>query len=71
MSEGERALYYIFILSLVLIAVAYYAGTSNVLGTLGTQFGNLLNISTGRNTQGQFGAYPGNAPLPQTVGGLH
>ena len=62
MSEGERALYYIFILSLVLIAVAYYAGTSNVLQTLGTQFGNLLNISTGRTTQGQFAGYPGNPP---------
>lgn len=63
MSEGERALYYIFILSLVLIAVAYYAGTSNVLQTLGTQFGNLLNISTGRNLQGQFAGYPGNPPV--------
>lgn len=58
MSEGERALYYIFILSLVLIVVAYYAGSTSVLQTLGQQFGSLINISTGRNSQGQFASYP-------------
>lgn len=62
MNPSERALYYIFILSLVLIVVVYFAGSTNVLQTLGTQFGNLLNISTGRNTQGQFAGYPTGGP---------
>jgi len=66
MSEVERALYYIFILSLVLIVVAYYAGSVNVLKTFGTQFGNLLDIATGRNTQGQFAGYAPGAPTVTT-----
>jgi hypothetical protein len=54
----EQALKYIFWLSLVLIIVAYYAGSVNVLNAAGQQLGNTILFSTGRNAQGQFAAYP-------------
>ena len=56
---SEAALRYLFILALVLIVVAYFAGSTKVLGSLGTQVGNLGNIFTGRNpTTGAFAPYP-------------
>jgi hypothetical protein len=62
MTELDKAMTYIFWLSLVLVAVAYYAGTTRVLTTLGTQVGSLILTSTGRDANGQFAAYPQNAP---------
>ena len=58
---ADQALKYIFWLSLVLIAVAYYAGSEKVLTALGQQVGTVILYSTGRNAQGQFAAYPGGA----------
>jgi len=58
MDELDKALRYIFILSLVLIAVAYYAGTQRVLEAIGKQVNTLILTSTGRNAQGNFAAYP-------------
>ena len=55
---AEDAIRYIFILSVILILVAYYLGTTNVLNSFGTQLGNIINISTGRTTSGAFAAYP-------------
>lgn len=57
----EDAIKYIFWLSLFLIAVAYYVGTTSVVGTAGQQLGNIIldatgRISTGANT-GQFAGY--------------
>ena len=57
----EQTLKYIFWLSLVLIAVAYYAGSVKVLNAIGQQVGTTILYSTGRNAQGQFAAYPGGA----------
>lgn len=54
----ETALKYIFWLSLFLIAVAYYVGTTNVLATLGQNVGSLILVSTGRNSAGEFANYP-------------
>ena len=53
---------YLFILALALIAVAYWAGTNKVLGTIFGGVNTLDNTVTGRNAQGQFAAYPQNAP---------
>jgi hypothetical protein len=64
MNEFDKALRYIFVLSVILILVAYYAGTQRVATTFGTQLGNLINISTGRTTSGQFAAYPTGGPPP-------
>lgn len=60
MSEVDSAIRYIFVISLVLIIVAYWLGSQKVLTTLGTTTGSLINTATGRNAQGQFAAYPGN-----------
>lgn len=54
---------YVFILSLILILVAYWAGTQKVAETFGQQVGNLIDISTGRvPSTGQFAAYPSGGP---------
>lgn len=56
------ALRYIFWLSLFLIAVAYYVGTTSVAQTAGQQLGNLILDATGRidsgANRGEFAAYP-------------
>jgi len=54
----DSALKYIFWLSLILIAVAYYVGTTNVIKQSGQSLGSLILVSTGRNSQGQFANYP-------------
>lgn len=54
----DSALKYIFWLSLFLIAVAYYIGTTNVVKQAGQSLGNLILVSTGRNSAGQFANYP-------------
>lgn len=61
MDEFDKALFYIFVLSLVLIFVAYYLGTQAVGQTLFGGLNNLILTSTGRNSQGQFASYPGQA----------
>jgi hypothetical protein len=62
MNEVDKALRYIFILSLILVVVAYWAGTKEVATALGSQVNSLILTATGRNAQGQFAAYPGGAP---------
>lgn len=61
MSEVDSAIRYIFVLSLILIIVAYYAGSTNVLKTLGSTTVSLLNTSTGRDASGKFSSYPSGA----------
>jgi len=55
---ASDALRYIFWLSLILVVVAYYAGSVKVLNSIGANVGGLILKSTGRNDQGQFAAYP-------------
>lgn len=63
MSEVDTALRYIFIISVILVLVAYYAGTQRVASTFGQQISNLIMVVTGRNPQtGEFASYPTNAP---------
>lgn len=62
MDEVSTSIRYIFILSLVLILVAYYAGTKNVIQVLGQQLSGVVAVSTGRNPQtGAFANYPSGA----------
>jgi len=58
MSEVDTAIRYIFVLSLILIVVAYFAGTQKVLTTLGSTTNSLIQTATGRNSQGDFASYP-------------
>lgn len=62
MDELDKAMRYIFILSLILVAVAYYAGSVRVLDSIGKNVGSLIMTSTGRDANGNFAAYPQNAP---------
>lgn len=54
----DSAIKYIFWISLFLVAVAYWVGTTNILKQGGQSLGNLVLVSTGRNAQGQFANYP-------------
>jgi hypothetical protein len=54
----STVLWYIFILSLVLVIVAYYVGFQTDVGTLSTAINNLVMAATGRNSSGTFSAYP-------------
>lgn len=59
----DDAIRYIFILSLILILVAYWAGTQRVASTFGQQLSNIIDVVTGRNpSTGNFAAYPSGAP---------
>jgi hypothetical protein len=58
-SDVMVAIRYIFIISVILVLVAYYAGTVKVGTAFGQQLTNLVSVSTGRNpTTGAFAAYP-------------
>lgn len=58
----NRLFWYMFVLILVLLLVAYYKGTTSVIKTGGQAVGNLAMILQGRNpSNGQFASYPGGA----------
>lgn len=52
------ALWYVFVLSLVLILVAYYKGVQTDTQQFSQAFQSLLNTATGRDKNGNFVAYP-------------
>lgn len=58
MSTIERTVGYLFILALVLVFVAYYAGSNRLLSTTFAGVNQLGLTFTGRNAQGNFAAYP-------------
>ncbi len=62
MNEIDRTIRYLFILAIFLIAVAYWAGTQKIAGTVLSGVNTLDLTATGRNAQGNFAGYPANAP---------
>jgi hypothetical protein len=62
MDDTMVAIRYIFVLSFILIIVAYWGGSTHVLSTGGTVLNNLLNTGTGRTSSGTFAGYPANGP---------
>jgi hypothetical protein len=58
MDEIDKALTYIFWLSMALVLIAYYAGSVNLLNAIGANVGGLILTSTGRTNTGTFAAYP-------------
>ncbi len=54
----ERALWYVFVLSLVLVALAYYVGLKSDAQSLGAAFNQLIYALTGRSSSGSFAGYP-------------
>lgn len=57
----NKTISYLFLLSVLLILVAYYKGTTSITGAFGTAIQQLSYAFTGRDTQGHFAAYPGGA----------
>jgi hypothetical protein len=58
MDTLNRTVSYLFILSLVLIVVAYWAGSNAVLGTIFSGVNTVGLTYTGRDSSGKFAAYP-------------
>jgi len=59
MSDTLRTtLQYIFVLSLVLVVVVYWAGTQKVLETIFSKVNTIILTSTGRKASGEFANYP-------------
>jgi hypothetical protein len=58
MSEVDSAIRYIFVITIVLVIVAYYAGSVKVLSQIGTTATGLINASSGRDSSGNFAKYP-------------
>ncbi len=57
MDSFDRTLRYLFILSLLLIAVAYYVGSTNLLNSLFSGSNDILLTATGRTSNGTFAGY--------------
>ena len=59
--------FYIFVLMLALILVAYYVGASTDFAAFATGSQKLIYALTGRDATGQFANYPSGATLNSRV----
>ena len=55
---ADRALFYIFVLSLVLVGLAYFTGLQTDAGALKDAFTSIIYAVTGRTSNGSFAGYP-------------
>lgn len=62
MDELDVTITDIFIVSVLLVIVAYFAGFATDVKTVSGAVNSLIDTATGRNAAGQFANYPGNAP---------
>lgn len=58
MGTINTALLYLFLMSLLLVALAYYTGLVSDAGAVKDALVGILYAATGRNSSGQFQAYP-------------
>lgn len=58
MDDLNVALFYIFVLSVILLLVAYFAGVKSDVQSFSSAFNTLLQTATGRTSSGAFAAYP-------------
>lgn len=58
MDTVNKAMFYAFVLALILIAVVYFVGVRTDVGALGAAFNSLGLTLTGRDQSGQFAQYP-------------
>lgn len=63
MNSANQVIGYLFLLSLFLIAVAYFSGFVADTGAVGGAVNQLLQTATGRNSAGNFAAYPTGATV--------
>jgi hypothetical protein len=54
----DQTIRYIFLLSALLIVVAYFVGASTDTNSLASGMNKLILSLTGRNSSGAFAAYP-------------
>lgn len=62
---GRQALYYAFILSVLLIAAVYFIGVATDAKSLGAALNQLVLSLTGRTSSGQFANYPASSATLQ------
>ena len=55
---ADRALFYIFVLSLVLVGLAYFTGLQTDARALKDAFTSIIYAVTGRTSNGSFAGYP-------------
>ena len=55
---SDKTIQYIFLLSALLIVVAYFVGAATETNSLASGLTKLVMAVTGRNAQGQFASYP-------------
>lgn len=58
MDEFSRTIRYLFIMGILLMILAYYVGATGLLKTIFSGVNTLDLTATGRDQQGNFGAYP-------------
>ncbi len=57
MDTVNKALWYLFVMGVILVLVAYWIGSTNLLSTVFSGGNTLLRTSTGQGANG-FNAYP-------------
>ncbi len=57
----DRALFYGFAISVLLIVVVYYIGVQTDAQALGSALNSLVKTLTGRKANGEFASYPAGA----------
>lgn len=62
MDTVSKTIFYLFVLGALLIAVAYYAGTKQILDALFKGVNTLDLTATARDANGKFASYPTNGP---------
>lgn len=60
----NKVIFYTAILVGLVIVVAFYAGSTNLVAVVASAINKLLLTLQGRTSQGKFASYPGNAPAP-------
>ena len=58
METTDRTIRYLLFLAVLLMLLAYFVGAKGLAGTLFSGVNQLGLTFTGRNSQGQFAAYP-------------
>lgn len=62
MGDVDQIIAYTFLIAILLVIVAYYAGFVADIQAFGASLNTLILTATGRNSAGQFAAYPTGAP---------
>lgn len=56
--EVSKALFYLFVMGIILILVGYYVGSTGLAAVIFSGVNTLDQTATGRDSQGHFAGYP-------------